>query len=73
MGGIALEKILFVLTKFGSTARLFKKIDAPMPLTGKHTKTKRKHSEAQHVSRSGLSSIKLMKETDVSVQIYSFL
>ena len=56
-----------------STACLFKKIDAPYAFTGKRTKPRENIETLNMESRSGLSSIKLIEETDVSVQIYSFL
>ena len=52
---------------------LFKKIDAPYAFTGKRTQPKENIETLNMESRSGLSSIKLIEETDVSVQIYSFL
>ena len=56
-----------------STPCLFSKIDTTYTITGKRTKTKRTIETLNMDSRSGLSSIKLIEETDVSVQIYRFL
>ena len=49
-------------------------VDTLYAFTGKRVRKPRKNIEALNMdNQSGLSSIKLMEETDISVQIYSFL
>ena len=56
-----------------STVCLFKNTDAQHAFTEKHTKPRENIDALNMDSRSGLSLIKLMEETDVSAQICSFL